>query len=57
MRCVVCDKEIPEERLKQKRKIFTCSKKCSNKYATTSSAKRVQVYREKKERAKKEGVI
>ncbi len=57
MKCVVCDKEISKERLKQKRKIFTCGKVCSNRYATTSSYKRLQMFREKKEKAKQEGVI
>ena len=57
MKCIVCDKEISKERLKQKRRILTCGKICSNKYATTSSYKRLQIFREKKERAKQEEVI
>ena len=38
--CVECGEEIPEGRLNQKRKIKTCSKKCSNKRNTTASKKR-----------------
>ena len=58
MKCVVYDREIPKERLEQKRRILTCSKKCSNKrYATSPSARKLSEFREKKEKAKQEEVI
>ena len=42
--CIQCGKEIPEHRIKKfrkrKRKILTCSKKCSNNRSLTSSKNR-----------------
>jgi len=44
MKCYECGKEIPEYRLKAKRKIVTCSKECSNKRNTTPSHLRNKSY-------------